>query len=105
LSAPGLPLLMTMVSVLALWALLTTLGLGLLLVVKPLESIRVHLERIAMGVRAIERETAPIADLGGRLPAATATLRDALEPLARKLRGFDATLARARTTARAPRRE
>jgi hypothetical protein len=91
-SDPGLPLLLTLLSVLALWAFLTTLIVGLLLVVKPLESIRAVLQRIAMGVRAIERETTPIHDLAHRLPGAAAMLREDLDPLARRLRGFEATI-------------
>ena len=66
-------LLLTMFSVLALWGFLTVLVLGLFLILKPLESVRKHLERIAMGVRAIERETLP---LRGHLEAVDSMLRD-----------------------------
>ena len=89
-----MPLLLTMLSVLALWAFLTALVVGLLLILKPLEAIRGSLQRITAGVRAIERETAPILDLSERLPGAAAMLRGALDPLAGRLRGFDATLER-----------
>ena len=87
-------LLLTRLSLLALWAFLTTLVVGLLLVLKPLESIRGSLQRITAGVRAIERETSPILALGEQLPGAAALLRESLEPLDRRLHGFDATLER-----------
>jgi hypothetical protein len=89
-----MPLLLTILSVLAVWALLATLVVGLLLILKPLESIRGHLERITAGVRAIERETSPIADLGRRLPGAVGMLRETLHPLASRLKTFDAALER-----------
>jgi hypothetical protein len=54
-------LLLTLLSVMALWSLLTLLVLGLLVILKTLESIRGYLQKIAMGVRAIEMETAPLA--------------------------------------------
>jgi hypothetical protein len=53
-------LLLTILSVVALWALLTLLVLGLLVILKELESIRAYLQKIAMGVRAIDMETAPL---------------------------------------------
>lgn len=53
-------LLLTILSVLALWALLALLFFGLLLLLKPLESVRRNLEQITMGVRAIEHETLPL---------------------------------------------
>jgi hypothetical protein len=64
-------------------------------VLKPLESIRGHLQRITAGVRAIERETSPILALGEQLPGAAALLRESLDPLGRRLHAFDATLERA----------
>ena len=53
-------LLLTILSVLAGWALLALLMLGLLLILKPLESVRRNLQQITMGVRAIESETLPL---------------------------------------------
>ena len=55
-----MPLLLTMLSVLTLWSFLMLLVFGLLLVRKVLESVRGNMERITMGVRAIERQTAPL---------------------------------------------
>jgi hypothetical protein len=53
-------LLLTILSVLAVWSLLGLLIIGLLLIRKTLESVRLTFERIAMGVRAIEKETEPL---------------------------------------------
>jgi hypothetical protein len=64
-------LLLSVLSVLAGWALLAELIIGLLAILKPLERIRTSLQQIAMGVRAIEQETAP---LGARAEALAATL-------------------------------
>lgn len=69
-----MPLLLTILSVLAAWAFLTVLIVGLLLILKPLESIRAFLEKITMGVRAIEQQTAP---LGAHADALTGSLREA----------------------------
>lgn len=73
-------LLLTVLSVLAVWSLLALLVLGLLVVLKALEAVRRNLEQIAMGVRAIERETAPLgrdaATLGTNLHSAAAALDD-----------------------------
>jgi hypothetical protein len=55
-----MPLLLTILSVLALWSFLTLLVFGLLLIRKVLEGVRGNMERITMGVRAIERQTAPL---------------------------------------------
>ena len=53
-------LLLTALSVLAGWSLLAVIAAGLLLILKPLERIRRHLEQITMGVRAIEQQTMPL---------------------------------------------
>jgi uncharacterized protein YoxC len=65
-------LLLTILSVLALWALLGVLVAGLLLILRPLQSVRGYLEKITMGVRAIEKQTAPLGARAG-------TLRDSLD--------------------------
>ena len=84
-----MPLLLTILSVLAVWALLTLLVVGLLLIFKPLEAIRGHLQKINAGVRAIEQETAPLEALAGELGPVTRELHDALGGLARRLREAD----------------
>jgi hypothetical protein len=72
-------LLLTILSVLALWALLGVLILGLLLILRPLQSVRGYLEKITMGVRAIEHQTLPLGartdTLVGGLGELNATLR------------------------------
>jgi hypothetical protein len=62
---------LTILSVVAMWAFLTVLVVGLLLVFKVLESVRASLRRIAMGVRAIEQQTKP---LGAHASALAETL-------------------------------
>jgi hypothetical protein len=73
-----MPLVLTILSVLAFWAFLTVLVIGLLLIHKALEAIRRNLERITMGVRAIEVQTAP---LGGGALQTVAVLRDIVADL------------------------
>ena len=69
-----MPVLLTILSVLAVWSLLGVLVIGLLLVLKTLEGVRGSLEKIAMGVRAIEQETKP---LSAHIDALAATLAQA----------------------------
>ncbi len=54
-------LLLAILSAIGLWTLLALLVIGLQIIYTVLESSRGNLERIAMGVRAIERETQPLA--------------------------------------------
>ena len=75
-------LMLTTVSVIALWTFLTLLVVALLLVYKTLEAIRGMLSRIVAGVRAIERETAPLERLTGEVPFAGDALARALTVLA-----------------------
>lgn len=90
-----MPLLLTILSVIALWALLTTLVLGLLFVLKALQSVRGHLRRITAGVRAIEQETAPLGDRVAELPPAAAELDAALRRLATRVEETDRRFASA----------
>ncbi len=63
---------LTILTGLAVWALLLVLAISLLLIMRVLRSIRQHLEKITFGVRAIEKETemlAGIDNLNGRLSA------------------------------------
>jgi uncharacterized protein YoxC len=53
-------LLLAILSVITGLAFLFLLVVGLLLIYKPLEGIRGTLESIAMGVRAIEKQTEPL---------------------------------------------
>lgn len=86
-------LLLTLLSVVAVWAFLTVLVIGLQLIFKALEGIRGNLQRITMGVRAIERQTEPlatrIATLGGVLAEISNALAALAEPLAAVERDVD----------------
>jgi hypothetical protein len=70
--------LLTILSVLAAWALLGVLLVGLLLVVKSLQSIRHWFEKTTVGLRAVEHQTA---DLGARGAVLATSLREAIEAL------------------------
>lgn len=94
-------LLLAILSVLAGWSLLGTIAAGLLLVLKPLESIRGTMRKITMGVRAIEEETRPLGPgattLTGSLGTAADTLGSVsarLDDIARELGGVAAALKR-----------
>lgn len=63
-------LLLTILSALALWALLTVLVLGLMVILKPLQSVRGSLERITMGVRAIGHQMRSLEERAERLDRA-----------------------------------
>lgn len=60
-------LMLSILSVLAVWTFLLVLVIGLLLIWKALESVRGSLEKITMGVRAIEKETDPLSGHAGTL--------------------------------------
>lgn len=94
---------LAVLSVLAVWAFLGLLFLGLLFVEKALESVRVSLEEIAMGVRAIERQTSPlgpgahaVAVRLGTAAEALSTTAGAVAALAPDLAGGAAVLPRRR---------
>ena len=70
--------LLTVLTVLAAWALLGTLFVGLLLVFKSLQSIRHWFEKITVGVRAVEHQTRDLPARGNRL---TRSAAEALEEL------------------------
>jgi hypothetical protein len=71
--------LLTVLSVVGAWALIGVLLVALLLVFKELQSIRAWFEKITVGVRAVEHQTASLAQRGDVLAA---SLREALEALA-----------------------
>ncbi len=72
--------LLTVLTVLAAWAVLGTLFVGLLLVFKCLQSIRHWFEKITVGVRAVEHQTRDLPARGNRL---TGSLAEALDELDR----------------------
>ncbi len=84
---------LTVLSVLLFWIFLIVLSVGLWLIFRPLESIRTWLEKIAMGVRAIERETEPLlpqaTNLIASLERVDATLGEATDRLATASRDLD----------------
>jgi uncharacterized protein YoxC len=70
--------LLVVLSIVLAALLLTVLAVGLLLILKTLQSVRGYLEQIAMGVRAIETQAAALA------PGVTGVTQE-LRPLAETL--------------------
>jgi hypothetical protein len=87
-----MPLLLTILSVLAFWTFLGVLVVALLLIFKTLESVRVSLRQIAMGVRAIEQETSRIGDLSGKGGRLLDEARDAFVAAGNRLAAADLRL-------------
>jgi hypothetical protein len=75
--------LLTTLSVLAAWALLGVVAVGLLLVVKSLQSIRHWLEKITVGLRAVEHQTKGLVARGTVLTASFGEAIDALASVPR----------------------
>jgi hypothetical protein len=90
-----MPLLLTVLSVLALWALLGVLVFGLLFVIKALQGIRTRLEKIAMGVRAIEHQVRPLGRHAETLAARLERTGAAFSGVAAGFREADGRLERA----------
>lgn len=67
-------LILAILSVLMLWVFLGLLVIGLLLILKSLESVRTSLEKITTGVRAIEQETAPLGLSATRVTESLSTM-------------------------------
>ena len=72
-------LLLTVLSGVAGALLLVVLAVGLLRILRALNSIRESLSKIAMGVRAIDSETAPLPKHLGGLNDTLTTLGEGLE--------------------------
>lgn len=70
--------LLTILSVLAAWALLGVVLVGLFLVMKSLQSIRHWFEKTTVGLRAVEHQTR---DLGARSAVLAASLRETIGAL------------------------
>lgn len=79
------PLLMTILSAIAGWSLLATLAVGLFLILRPLENVRGYMQKITMGVRAIEQQTKPF---DGHARELTTSLRESSGALAAVGRGL-----------------
>lgn len=95
-----MPVMLTILSVLALWALLGVLVIGLLLILKPLENVRTHLEKIAMGVRAIEQETLPLGESSTALTGSLYQTANSLNGVVGKLAEVQRSLEDAAPTLR-----
>ncbi|MDP8978394.1 MAG: hypothetical protein M3N17_07440 [Actinomycetota bacterium] len=80
-----MPIVLMILSVLAGWALLGVLAAGFLLIVKALQSIRGWLEKIVVGVRAVEHQLAPLDAYARALSASTTDAAAALDAAARRL--------------------
>ncbi|MDP9068453.1 MAG: hypothetical protein M3N53_08970 [Actinomycetota bacterium] len=70
--------LLTILSVLAAWALLGVLLVGLFLVLKSLQSIRHWFEKTTVGLRSVEHQTR---DLSTRGAVLVASMRETIEAL------------------------
>lgn len=77
--------LLTVLTVLAAWALLGVLFVGLLLGFKSLQSIRHWFEKITVGVRAVQHQTRDLPARGNRLTASLAEALEELEAAAQRL--------------------
>jgi hypothetical protein len=78
-------LLLVILSVLAVWALLGLLVFGLLFILSALQGVRRHLEKIAMGVRAIEKQARPLGSHADAAAVALLQAGDAGDRLAERL--------------------
>lgn len=87
-------LLLTALSGLAGALLLVVLAVGLLRILKALTSIRETLSKIAMGVRAIDSETAPLPTHLGKLNETLASLAGGMGSVHSHLRASGETLER-----------
>lgn len=90
-----MPLLLTLLSVLLTLGFLSALVIALLLILKPLQGVRGSLEKIALGVRAIERQMEPLAGYGAAAGPALDGAREAMEGVRRRIEETDETIARA----------
>jgi uncharacterized protein YoxC len=84
-----MPLLLTVLSVLALWSFLTVLVFGLLLIRNTLESVRRRLEQVVMIVRAVETQTEPLGARAAEFAQELTSTVGELAPLGRALDDID----------------
>lgn len=93
-------LLLTILSVLAAVSFLLVLSISLLLIFKTLQSVKVTLRKIAMGVRAIEQQTISLQDRGAVLHETLSTAGSRMHHAAERVSVADRALEReARTLA------
>ena len=96
--------LLTVLSVAAGWAFLGVLVAGLASILAPLQRVRRSLEQIAMGVRAIEQQTAPLGAQAGALATNLTGAGTGLGSIAGHLESADRHLNAVAPTLRAGRR-
>lgn len=96
-------ILLAVLSVLAAWAFLTVLVLGLLLIFKGLQGTESSLEKITMGVRAIERQTDPLDSHAETVAKRLEELAAGLEEAGRRLGSTLPKLERETSEIRRPR--
>jgi hypothetical protein len=82
-------LLLSILTVVAVWGLLALLVFALVVLRKPLDATRTHLERVAMGVRAIEHQTEPFERWTKALTGGLADTGRAMQRLHQLLKGAD----------------
>jgi uncharacterized protein YoxC len=87
-----MPLLLTILSVIAAVAFLLVLQIGLLLIMKTLQNIKRYLQQIAMGVRAIETQTIPLESHAVALHSAAFDASRTLASTAAKVSGLGRVL-------------
>lgn len=80
-----MPVVLMALSVLAVWALLGVLAVGLLLTLKALQSIRGWFEKVLVGVRAVEQQLAPLDAYTRALTASTTDAAATIDAAARRL--------------------
>jgi uncharacterized protein YoxC len=83
--------LLTTLSVLAAWALLGVLLVGLLLMIKSLQSIRAWLQKVTVGLRAVEHQTQRLGDRDAVLGSSMQETVAALDAASRRLVELDRT--------------
>lgn len=84
--------LLTTLSVLAVWTLLVLLTIALMLIRQPLKRTRIHLERIAMGVRAIEQQVTPLRGQSKNLTGLLGDANRGLSESSSRLKALDQSL-------------
>jgi hypothetical protein len=77
--------LLTVLSVLVAWALLGVVAVGLLLMMKSVQSTRHWFEKITMGMRAVAHQTRDLPERGSRLAVSMTEALGALGAAAQDL--------------------
>lgn len=78
--------LLTWLTVLVAWAFLGVLAVGLLFIVKSLQSIRGWFQQITVGLRAVEQQTKDLQARGERLSLSLRAAIEGIQSAARSVR-------------------